>query len=239
MKLKRIIAAALSVAVGLSMSACRLFDKDNTADLEGFDILKKAMESYNEQSSGGFEVYDAVNQVAEMKFIYWYDEVDVLTFYSEENDGDGGVYKEYTTGHSFFVEEDGVGKELPKSDERYKYYDRQLGIHPQTTDKVFYFSDEGIVEDTIKRNEDNSGSLLYRYDPKEAGMGIEGGKLESFSTEYFFDKNEVITHFVQKANGTMDSGEEFAYEYVITIIPESEVGPIDNPIKVTEQTTEE
>lgn len=236
---KKIISVVAASVIALSLCSCSLFDKDNTADLEGFDILRKAMDTYNKQSSGGIEVYDEVKQVTEQKFIYWYDEVDVLTYYLEKADDNGGVYKEYTSGYSYFVEENGVGEELMKSDERYRFYDREFATHPQTTDKVFYFSDEGVIEDTLKVNSDKSGSILYRYDPEKAGMGIEGGKLESFSTEYFFDENEVITHFVQIAQGSYDDGEEFTYKYTVTIIPESEVGPIDNPIKVTEKPQEE
>lgn len=238
--LKRIVSAAVASVLAVTLCSCSLFEKKNTeVELEGFEILKKAMSTYNKQSSGGIEVYDEINQKTEQKFIYWYDEVGMLTYYLEEADENGGVYKEYSSGYSYFVEEEGVGKELLKSDERFLFYDRELSVHPQTTDKVFYFSNEGVTEDTVKRNSDNSGSLLYRYDPEKAGMGIEDGKLESFSTEYFFDEDEIITHFVQTAQGSYDNGEQFTMKYTVTIIPESQVGPIENPIKVSEQTKQD
>lgn len=232
---RKVSAIITLAAVCLSLCSCSLFEKDNTVDLEGFEIIRKAMDTYNKQASGGIEVYDEIARKTEQKFIYWYDEVGVLTYYLEKTEENGSIYKEYSSGYAYFVEEDGVGKELQKSDERFVFYDRELSVHPQTTDSVFYFSDKGIVEDKLTVNADKSGSVLYRYDPEKAAMDVDGGELKSFSTEYFFDENEVITHFVQKADGVTDSGEEFSYHYTITVIAEDKVGPIENPITVTEE----
>ena len=231
MKTKTILAALLlSVIAVTSLSACaNPFKAKEDKDLPGEEIVKKAMNSYNKQNSGGIEVWDISNDKLEEKFIYWYDEVGMLTYYSEKATDDG-VYKEYSTGYNLYVEEDGVGSLLPKTDERVIFYDKEFSVHGETTDAVFYFSEEGVETAELKENEDGSGVITYVYDAKEAKMGMEEGKLDSFKVEYYYDTNEVITHFVQTATGEYDNGDEYSVNYRITLIPSEEVGPIDNPI---------
>lgn len=225
---------ALPALVLLLAAGCaNPFEKQETADLPGMDIIKDSMKKYNGQNSGGIEVYDLTKDELSERFIYWYDEVGILTYYYEKTTEDGGVYKEYSSGYAYFVEEDGIGKQLTKADERYKFYDKDYSRHRYTTDSVFYLSDKGIKDSDVTENEDGSGKITYSYDAEKAKMAIDGGKVESFTVEYYYDENKEVTHFIQTTKGKYDNGEDINLIFKITVIPSESVGPIDNPITVT------
>ncbi len=230
---KNFFLALPAIALLLATGCSNPFEKEEPVDLPGMDIIKGSMKKYNEQNSGGIEVYDITNDVLSESFIYWYDEVGILTYYYQETTEDGGVYKEYSTGYAYFVEEDGVGKQLAKSDDRFKFYDKDYSRHQYTTDSVFYLSDKGIKNSDVAENGDGSGKITYSYDAKEAGMSIDGGKIESFTVEYYYDVNREVTHFIQTTKGKYDNGEDINLSFKVTVIPSDSVGPIDNPITVT------
>lgn len=227
-------AVVLCITAVMSLSACAnpFKKKEEEQELPGYEIVKNAMNSYNKQNSGGFEAWNISEDRLEEKFVYWYDEVDMLTYYSEKYTEDG-LYREYSTGYNLYVEEDGIGTLLPKTDERVIFYDKEVSVHDQTTDKVFYFMKDGIDVADVKENADGSGVIIYSYDVDEAHMNIEDGKLDSYKVEYYYNTDKVITHFVQTASGMYNNGEEYNLNCKITIIPSDEVGPIENPITVS------
>lgn len=227
--LKRL--AAIVIAAAVCASCSFMGQADSAEKVEGQEIIEKSMKTYNEQNSGGYEAYDNTTGEMTERFIYQYDEVGFLIYLSEQYN-DGKVYKEYNSGYATYAEEDGIGKKLPKSDERVVMYTKDYSRNTKTTDAVFGFIASG-VENALRTDTDDGGSVLtYTYSPQEAGISVDGGTLDSYVVQYTLDSAEMVREIHQTAKGKNDDGSELVMDYTVKIIYSDGVGKIENPIKV-------
>ena len=236
--MKRWAVFLVSVFMALSLASCAVLPGGGSSQseekLEGQEIIENAMRRYNEQQNGGYEAYDNTADRLLERFVYCYDEVGFLIFLSEVYNDDGSVYKEYNTGYAVYIEEDGKGVKLPKSDERFIVYNSEVSKYTKTSDAVFGFIAEGVT--SVDRADASDGSYIYTYvyDPDAAGVQVDGGKLADYSIAYSVNSADEVYEFTQKASGTFDSGDTFNYDYTIKLIPSDSVGIIENPITVSE-----
>ena len=231
--------AAIVLAVVLCASCSFMGDTESSEKVEGQEIIEKSMKAYNEQNSGGYEAYDNTTGELTERFVYQYDEVGFLIYLSEQYN-DGKVYKEYSSGYATYAEEDGVGKKLPKSDDRVVMYTKDYSRNTKTTDAIFGFIASG-VENAERKDTDGGSTLTYTYSPEDAGVSVDGGTLDSYVIEYTLDSFDTVRQIHQTAKGKNDDGSELIMDYTVKIIYSDGVGEIENPIKVesTEDSSEE
>ena len=227
--LKRL--AAVVIAAALCASCSFMGQTDSGEKVEGQDIIEKSMKTYNEQNSGGYEAYDNTTGDMTERFVYQYDEVGFLIYLSEQYN-DGKVYKEYCSGYATYVEEDGVGKKLPKSDDRAVMYTKDYSRNSKATDAIFGFIASGVENVERADTEDGGCTLTYTYSPQDAGISVDGGTLDSYVIEYTLDSFETVREIHQTAKGKNDDGSELVMVYTVKIIYSGETGEIENPIKV-------
>lgn len=234
------IAIALA-AVTVIMAGCAAGGdpSSQTEPLEGQELIESAMRNYNGQDSGGYEAVDNLTGTLMERFVYRYDEVDFLIYLSERTDEDGRFVREYNSGYDVFVEEDGVGRRLSRNDDDFKLYHRDAEKYSKASDAVFGFVTAGVERVEKSAGENGCTDYTYIYDAEEAGVGIDGGRLDSYSITYTTDKNGDVLSLRQQADGFMDGGESFQYDYTITFIPSEQVGLIGNPITVEEAQEDE
>lgn len=236
--MKRWAVLLVSAFMALSLASCAVLPGGGSSQseekLEGQEIIESAMRRYNEQTSGGYEAYDNTSDKLIERFVYSYDEVGFLIFLSEVYNEDGSVYKEYNTGYAVYIEEDGKGIKLPKSDERFIVYNNEVSKYTKASDVVFGFIVDGVIRVDKSENDDGSYMYIYVYDPDDAGVQVDGGKLSDYSIGYRVNAVDEVYEFTQKASGTFDSGDRFNYDYTIKLIPSDSVGIIENPITVSE-----
>lgn len=226
--LKKLAAVVLAAAVCASCSF--MGQTESSEKVEGQEIIEKSMKAYNEQNSGGYEAYDNTTGELTERFVYQYDEVGFLIYLSEQYNN-GKVYKEYSSGYATYAEENGVGKKLPKSDERVVMYTKDYSRNTKTTDAIFGFIASG-VENAQRKDTDVGSTLTYTYSPKDAGVSVDGGTLDSYVIEYTLDSFEKVRQIHQIAKGKNDDGSELVMDYTVKIMYAGETGEIENPIKV-------
>ncbi len=222
--------AAVALAAALCASCSFMGNTESAEKVEGQEIIEKSMKAYNEQNSGGYEAYDNTTGEMTERFVYQYDEVGFMIYLSEQYN-DGKVYKEYCSGYATYVEEDGVGKKLPKSDDRAVMYTHDYSRNSKATDAIFGFIASG-VENVERKDTDSGSTLTYTYSPKDAGIAVDGGTLDSYVIEYTLDSFETVRQIHQVAKGKNDDGSELIMDYTVKIIYSDGAGEIENPIKV-------
>lgn len=223
--------AAVVIAAAVCASCSFMGQTDSAEKVEGQEIIEKSMKTYNEQNSGGYEAYDNTTGEMTERFVYQYDEVGFLIYLSEQYN-DGKVYKEYSSGYATYAEEDGVGKKLPKSDDRVVMYTKDYSRNAKTTDAVFGFIASGVENVEHADTEDGGFTLTYTYSPEDAGISADGGTIDSYVIEYTLDSTETVRQIHQTAKGKNDDGSELVMDYTVKIIYSDGVGEIENPIKV-------
>lgn len=222
--------AAIVLAAALCASCSFMGQTESSEKVEGQEIIEKSMKAYNEQNSGGYEAYDNTTGELTERFVYQYDEVGFLIYLSEQYNN-GKVYKEYSSGYATYAEENGVGKKLPKSDDRVVMYTKDYSRNTKTTDAIFGFIASG-VENAQRKDTDGGSTLTYTYSPKDAGVSVDGGTLDSYVIEYTLDSFEKVRQIHQIAKGKNDDGSELVMDYTVKIMYAGETGEIENPIKV-------
>ena len=237
MKLKKAGLSVLVVAASVCMSSCSLnldfLDADSSKEkLLGQDVIETAMKKYNDQNSGGYEVTNEETGELQESFVYMYDEVGMLAYLYKGLQEDGTYNIEFNSGYEMYFEEKGVGRRVKKSESDFAVYNRDYARSDKTTAAVFFFGVDG-VENVSSDTKDGVTSYCYEYDPEETEISIDGGKVEKFSSTYYFSGDSVM-YYIQTTSGTMDNGESFAYSYRIRFIPSEDVTEIVNPIKVDE-----
>lgn len=230
--------SALAMIVFASCSLPGLGAAKSDEKLEGQEIIEKAIRKYNDQQSGGYEAFDNITGKPSERFIYHYDEIGFLSFLCETYNDDGSVSREYNSGYAVYIEEDGIGSKLSKSDERFVVYNKEMSRYSKATGTVLGFIVDGVLRVDKTENKDGSAQYKYVYDPDEAGVSIEGGELSSYSIAYDVNASGDVCSFRQQAAGAYNSGESFEFDYTITLIPSDSVGLIENPITVTEEPQE-
>lgn len=241
--MKRLALFLALVAMMLCCASCAalpLIDASSGDEKqEGQEIIESAMVKYCEQSSGGYEAFDNNTGKLLERFVFSYDEVGFLTFLSEVYNDDGSVYKEYNTGYAVYIEENGIGRKLSKNDKQFVVYNKDISRHTKASDTIFGFVLSGIWKVDKTENEDGSSQYTYIYDPDEAGIQVDGGKLSEYSITYCVDAADEVYEFTQKASGTFDSGDPLDYDYTVKLIPSESVGLIENPITVSDTAEQE
>lgn len=232
--MKRFKVLAASAVLALSFASCSFESTSSQSGekLEGQQIIEDSMRRYNDQNSGGYEAFNNVTEKLQERFIYRYDEIGFLSFLCETYGDDGSVYKEYNTGYAVYIEENGSGSKLSKSDDRFVVYNNEISRYSKATDAVFGFVTSGVERVDQTQGPDGSVTYTYVYDPDEAGVGVDGGRLTSYSMDYNVNASGEVYSFRQKAEGEYNSGEPFSFDYTVTLIDPGSVGLIDNPITV-------
>ncbi len=229
-------AAALTAAL-LLLSGCSVLQESKAEKAQGQEKIEASMKRYNDQQSGGYEVYDNTTGELLESFVYSFDEIGFLAYLLETH-YDGADYKEFSTGYEMYVETDGKGEKLKKSDERFGVYDRELSRNSRTTDSVFGLLDRGITDTQITENADGTSTIKYVYSPQEAGLTLEGGKISSYETEFSLNSSDEVVSVRQKAEGEYDGGEKYLSDCTIKFIEPDSVGVIENPITVEEESSD-
>ncbi|MBR1740174.1 MAG: hypothetical protein IJ737_07765 [Ruminococcus sp.] len=198
---------------------CSLFDKD----AEGGKKIRAARKEYAKLDSARVVMTNLETGEIEQTFTFKYDEKDVL-IYSYYGKSEQNEYAQYNNGAQCSTYENGELTVSYRGDKDFGLYTRELK-HPQADEGLLVYQPSSIKKAEVSE-EDGVTHIHYEYDAKKIGASVEKGEVTGFSTDYYFNGDELL-YFVETTEAKED-GAEKVYAYRVDIKDRNAVEKVED-----------